>query len=303
MPLPLLPGGLPVSFDSAKDIKNITLFRAEEFLDGSSDFDDAVDDIFIEVWRDLTTRHPWLCLIRDAPGSFLTTAPILTLTISVPQFGAPVTATLSAPVAVGLAGRKVTVQGGNYAMRITAHNPASDQITLDAAPEVLGPGTPVTIYQDEYELNAELGCFVDGLWTPDSSDPIPLWSEERVKEIYGTAIVSGYPPDAFARLTKTKIRLSSYPTQVKRIEYPYSFEPEPPPADSAEALVLSKYLRPALAAGTLAILYKLKLDRRFQITAQSYERRIQRGIEYETRMRTAVLGRTSGRVAASVWGE
>lgn len=292
-----------MGFDTAADIKRICLDRADEATDGSSDFATMFDEIFVEVWRDLVVRHPWLCLIKDPPGALLTTAAITSVTITVAAAGANVAATLSAVQTSSLVGLKIAPSGANYFMRVTAHAAPSANITVDAAPEVLS-ASACAIYQDEYTLAADLGVFVDGLWTPEKGDPVPLWPEERLKTDLGHgAAVPGYPPLAFARLTTTKIRLSSYPTAVRRLEYPYAYEPTPPVTSSTATLVLAPSLRATLAAGCLGLLYKEKLDRRYQVTAQSYERRIQRQCEYETRQRIAVLGRRSGAVAPSTWGE
>ena len=289
-----------MAYDTLANVKSIVLFRGDEPTDGTSDWDAETDNILIEVWRDLTVRHPWLSLIKDPPGVFLTVAPITTTTITIATAGTSVTVTFSAAPAASITGYRIQPSGKPYFLRVTAHTAAALTATIDAAPETITTALACDIVQDEYDLATDLGMFVDGLWTPESPEPIPLHSEERIKQDYGTGVTKQWPPKAFARIGSTRIRLSHAPTVARRVEYPYSRKPVDPPAGT---LAIDAYLRPVYALGCLAQLYHDKFDRRFKATFDRYELGLKRAFEYETRQRIAVLGRASGMVRPSPYGE
>ena len=279
-----------MALDSYNGIKAAALGRAGEETDGTSDFDDRCDDAIIEVWREIITRQPWLGLTKHPPGVFVTAAPITTLTLTVVTAGTGVARTLSAAPAgsVSILGRKVRPSGVSWIARITAHNAGETDVTLDAAPAILA-ASACTIFQDEYTLASDLGLFVDGLWTQDGHF-IELVDEERFKTEYADPPDSGYPARWFCRLTRTKIRLSTYPTAVKRHEYPYTYEPATP--SGSATLAIDAHLRPALLQGVLAILYNVKGDNREKEAATRYEKYLELGATYERRLKTG-LGQRS----------
>ena len=289
-----------MAYTTLANLKSIILFRADQPTDGTSDFDGSLDSALIEVWRDLTIRHPWMSLIKSPPGVFLTVAEDTAKTLTIATAGASVAATLSAAPSVSILGYRIQPTGKPYFLRVTAHTATEVGLTVDAAPEVL-TAQACSIVKDEYDLASDLGMFVDGLWTPDSNLPVPLKPEQTVKEDVGTGVTTGWPPTSFARIGPTRIRLSHAPTAIKRVEYPYSRKPADP---STGALALDDYLLPVYQLGALAQLYSELFDRRFKATFDRYELGIRRAFEYETRQRVAVLGHAAGgAVAPSPWGE
>jgi len=275
-----------MGLETFDDLVQAVLARAGEIDPGGtasdSPFYGLMDELVAEAHRDLITRHPWLDLVSDPIGVLLTTDDITTLTLTIAAAGTSVAATLSAVQTTDLTGRKIRPAGKNWIARISAHTPPSASVTLDAAPETIAAGTACVIFQDEYTLASDLGLFVDGLWD-QAGDFVPLVSYER--------LVSGYPnppegartADAFARLTRRKIRLSHYPNTIRRYEYPYIAEISDPTGSST--LTLPAYLRPVLANGVLALLYERKQDARETRAQQRFEIGIERAIAYETKRR------------------
>lgn len=282
--------------DSFNDLLRHVLSRAGEETDSTSDFDTDAREAGIEAWRDFTTRHPWLGLRREPPGSLLTVAPITAPTITILAAGTSVTGTLSATQSVSLVGRKLRPGGARqWVARITAHAAGTAALTLDAVPETLAAGTALTIFQDEVDLASDLGVFVDGLWT-QSGDFIALKGEEWMRASYPDPPDQGWPAKYFARIGKRRVRFSTYPSAVERVEYPYCYEPADP--SGASALAIDAYLRPALAELWLALVFQFKGDRRQGQAEARAETKIRRAITYEGRLLTG-LGQLSAEMEAA----
>lgn len=273
-----------MGLDTHDDLVQFILTRGGEIDAGGtaadSPFYGVMDEFMGQVHRDLITRHPWLDLLTT--DAFVTTDDITTLTLTVAAAGTDVNGTLSASQATDLTGRKIKPSGKTWIARIT-HTPPSATITLDAVPETVAAGTACVIYRDEYDLASDLGVFADGLWD-QSGDFVPLVSLERLVEAHRDTQSSGArTADAFARLTRRRIRLAPYPNAVRRYEFSYLAEPGDP--SGATTLTLPAYLRPVLAEGVLALLYQMKLDRRQAEAQQRYEVGIERAVAYETKRR------------------
>ena len=277
--------------DSYSDVRRACLSRIEEETGADlSGWYADVEEALIEAWQDLITRHPWITLVKDPPGVFLTQDDITTPTVTIAAAGTSVSATLSANPQSGqsMAGRKLRVTGQNWIARITAHVADSTALTLDAAPATVAAGSAMTIFQDEYTLASDLGVFHDGgLWTQEG-DFIELWDEERLRRAYPDPPSGAWPPEAFARLGRRGIRLSQYPTAVRRVEYTYTYEPSNP--SGTGVLAIPAYLRPVYLHGALALAYDFKNDRRAPKEVVRYELGVERAIAYERRLRTG-LGR------------
>ena len=280
-----------MALDTAAEIREYVLQRGDEdHEDLEGDFYDVVLSLMAQVQRDIITRWHWLDLVADPPGVVLLDADVTSLTVTVAA-GTSVAGTLSSAYASSLEGFKFRPTGENWSARVTSHNAAETAITFDAIPEAL-TAKAGTFFKDEYTLASDLGVFVDGLWDQDGNF-IRLVSQERLVDLYPDPPSPGSVPDAFCRLTRRKIRLSHYPTDVRRLEYHYLTEIADPSGSST--LTLPAYLRPILAEGTLALLYQMKLDRREADAMQRYEIGIERAIQYESR-RVQGLGRLSNQM-------
>lgn len=273
-----------MGFDTYNEVLAHILDRAlEDSSDTSGDFYDLAGDAILQAWRELWSNFLTLDLVKDPPGAFVTTAAITSLTITIAAAGEGVTGTLSATYASSLTGLKLKADSKEWYARITSHASGSATVTLDAAPEALAAGTAITIYQDEYQLASDLGVLVDGLWSREGF--VPLRSEEELRREWNTP-TAGELPAAFCRLTRRRIRLSHYPTEVRRYEYPYQYEPTDPSGDTE--FVIGSHLRAPLAEKALSVLLDMKFDRRAAETearairlygaAEVYERRRRMGL-------------------------
>ena len=275
------------NFDYPADIVADALFRADEPTDGSSDFLAAVRRALVRANHDLASRHPWWWLRAYPPGVFNTAARITNLTITATTGGTSVAATLSAAPAgsVSITGRKILPSGQPWFARVTAHTGGATAVTLDSVPTSLAAGTATVIVQDEYQLAADLGLFVDGLWTEDGYF-IELQPEERIRKDWGDLPSPSWPPSAFCRLDPRRIRLSHYPIAVKRVEFPYCTMPDDlDPTDGATTeLTVPHAWRWLLSDGTLYFAYLMKSDKRAASAKQDYERGIEECVAYQRRV-------------------
>ena len=195
-------------------------------------------------------------------------------------------ATLSAAPAgsVSITGRKILPSGQPWFARVTAHTGGGTAVTLDSVPTSLAAGTATVIVQDEYQLAANLGLFVDGLWTEDGYF-IELQPEERIRKDWGDLPSPSWPPTAFCRLDQRRVRLSHYPIASKRVEFPYSTQPDDiDPTDGTTELTIDPAWRWLLAEGILYYLYLMKSDKRAASAKQDYERGIEECVAYQRRV-------------------
>ena len=271
-----------MALDTLAELKAFVLGKGNENTDGTSPFDDLVDDLIVEAWRDLNTRHPWLGNVKYPPGVLLTRAAITNLTLTVATAGTSVAGTLSAAPSGSLSIDDFLIlpDGKDYILRVTAHTADDVAVTLDAAPETLS-AQACTIVPIEYDIASDVALFVDGLWTSNGQF-VPLRSEEDLKRRVSDRPSSSWPPEMFARVGTTKIRLSSYGTARERLDYPYTALPADP---SAGTLTIASYLRPVLANLALSLLYERKEDARVRVAAERAERGISRAKDWEHLMK------------------
>ena len=271
-------------FDFPLSILQDALFRADEPITSDSDFYTAGQRALIRAHHDLHNRHPFWWARKYPPGAFVTSDDITSLTITVAATGTSVAGTLSATYATSLANFKLLPTGKDWYARITAHTAGTNAVTLDAVPATLAAGSAITIVQDEYQVAADLGLFVDGLWTQDG-DYIELKSEEQIRKEYGDKPSPAWPPSAFCRLDQRRIRLSHYPTSIERVEYPYCTMPDDiNPVSSDVELTISHNFRWLLADATLYFLYLMKSDKRVAAAKKDYEDGIEQAISYHRRL-------------------
>lgn len=283
--------------DSYEDLRTFVLTRlGEDPTDTTSDFYTMFDELFAETHRDIITRHPFLDLWADPPGVLVTNNDITTLTVTAASTGTSVAATLSAAPSgsISVSGYKLRPTGKSWAARITAHTAGSTTVTLDGVPETLAAGSACVLYQDEYTIASDLGVFAtSGLWDQNGA-------LVRVVALEDLLATFPDPPQGatqavwVARVGPRKIRLSHYPTTIRRYEYPYVAEIADP--SGSGALTLPRYLRTAYAEGTLALVMQQKFDRRQAEAQTRYEQAIEKAIIYERRRRLGV-GTRAGQTA------
>ena len=274
------------NFDFPNDLLVDCLFRGDEPADSTSDFYAAAQRAVVRAHHEFVNRHPWWFYRIYPPGVFNTAARITNLTITATTVGTSVAATLSAAPAgsVSITGRKILPSGQPWFARVTAHTGGGTAVTLDSVPTSLAAGTATVIVQDEYQLAADLGLFVDGLWTEDGYY-IELQPEERIRKDWGDLPSPSWPPAAFCRLDQRRIRLSHYPIASKRVEFPYVAAPDDITAtDTTTELTIPANWRWVVADGALYFLYLMKSDKRAASAKQDYERGIEECVSYHRRV-------------------
>lgn len=293
---------LAMALDSFANVRSYILKRAgEDDTDTAGDFYDLASDFIVQAWRWLYTAPiAFLSLIKDPPGAFVTVADITTLTLTISSTGTSVSGTLSAAPSgsVSLAGYKIRPSGKTWHARITAHTADTTTITLDAVPETVTAGTACTIYKDEYELASDLGTFVNGLWT-QHGNLVDLVTDEEFRQWHPDPIQGAEYATRFVRLTRRKIRLSQYPQDIRRYEYPYLYEPSDPSGSSD--LAIDAHLRPVLAEKALALLFQAKGDVRQAEAEARAAKGFQDAIGYDGQRRMG-LGRESHRMRVGRYG-
>jgi hypothetical protein len=310
---------IPATINSFNDCVNWALAKADEPADyvaspaaGTSDFAAQAAAMALEVFRDVAFRHPWSCLRKNPPGNFVSFPADLFQTLTIPNTGTNVVCTLSSNYTVpaqynfatggSLKGFKVKPPGGSIFAYIVAHTAGSNQITLDSVQDtmVVSPVVPqpITIYQDEYDLNSDCGALVSGIYTVFGYESYE-WPEERIRTEYpGPIVASSWPPRAFSRIGRTRIRFSQFPNQGFRMEYQYNIDPADPlvtdPTGAlSSAIPLDFNLRPIWALGTAAGLMLYKSDSRAQILRQDYEQKLDWAWIYEGRLLAPWQGKYS----------
>lgn len=279
-----------MALDSYADIKSWILRKAEEPTDGTSDWDSDADNALIDAWRDLYTRHPWLCLQVFPPQALLIEPAINSLTLTV-AVGSAVTGTLSATYASSLTGYIIIPQGSaRRTMRVTSHSAGSASVILDAVDNDM-TAEAVHIVKVEYDIAANTGLFVNGFWGP-GGECIPVRDDEELRDDYPDPPRAGFP-DFCARISKLKVRFSHYPDLRYRLEAPYTKEPAMPTGTAT--LEIDAHLRPIFADLGAYQLLMLKSDptRAGQYQARA-EAKIERAMIYEDRLRLT-MGRGSRR--------
>ena len=253
----------------------------------ADDFDAEVGQVLTLAYNDFHTRHPFYWALSTLPGTLLTKAQITTLTITVAAAGSPAPGTLSAAPsgAISLLGYKIRPSGKSWIARVTAHTAGETAVTLDAVPEALAAGTAMTAFKDEEELASDFGYWDNGLWNEDGVF-IEVWDLERLLGTYADPPSAGWPPRAVALVATRKVRFSTYPTAIKRLEYPYLIT-EANISGSA-ALRVPQPLRWVVAMGGVYFALLMKHDKRAGIFKQEYERGIETAISFDRRVRTGM---------------
>ena len=267
-----------------------------------SDWISEIDDAINQAFFDLNARHPFYWNLGTRPGTILTVAQITNLTLTIAATGSAVAGTLSAAPAgsVSILNRKIRPSGVNWIARVTAHTGGGTAITLDAVPATIAAGTACTIFQDEVALASDFGYFNDGLWSQDGNF-IEVWDLERLLGAYPDAPSAGWPPAAAAISADQRIRFSTYPTTIQRLEYYYVIREASLTAGGSTTLTTPEHLRWVIAYGALYYAYLFKSDKRAGLFQKEFERGIETAISFDRRVRTG-MGRVGQSVTYGAYG-
>lgn len=117
----------------------------------SDDYADQAKAAIRSNYWQVLTRQPWTWALASTPGVITTAASISANAQSISGS----TVTLTANQSTSLAGRKMYLDGNQSMYRITAHTANTPTLTLDATYVDIPTAGAVTIYQDEYTLEAK----------------------------------------------------------------------------------------------------------------------------------------------------
>ena len=260
-----------------------------------SDWISEIDDAIDLAKADFDSRHPWYWNLGTRPGALVTTDDITTLTITVGSTGTSIAGTLSAAPggSASILNRKIRPGGVTWIARVTAHTGGETGVTLDAVPATLAAGTTTVIFQDEYSLASDFGYFDHGLWAQDGTF-IEVWDLERLISTFPDPPSAGWPPRAAAISADQRIRFSTYPTSIQRVEYYYMIREAALTAGGSTTLTTPAHLRWIIAQGALYYALLFKSDKRAEVHKKEFERGIEMAVTYNRRVRMSV-----GRVPAS----
>lgn len=283
MPAPIfvLPAGVD-NLESCEAIIQWALNRADEPLDGTSDYQRGAEVGLVQKYRDLRIRHPWLCTVKYPPGLILLKAPVKGLTATVTGGSTALTLSAAPPNGVNVEDWVIMPKGADYFLRVVAHSSGASSLTVDGAPEDLN-GVAVTIAKIEYDLPDGCGIIIDSIFRTHDNEPVLLKPIEVLEANFPGVPEEQWPPVCAARLTKTKLRLSSYPPTGKRLLVNFTEELDDPCAITP--IPLDGHLRATLAEGLIEILYELKGDQRLPLAAGRYREGIKAGKDYEFLLR------------------
>lgn len=283
-------------YDTFADLRADVLDRAgESATDTAGDFYAAAGRFVVRAHQDLCNAHPYLFLRKDPPGALVTVVPYRTGTLAVTGGAAAIT--FGTPPAAGLgsfAGRKLVVTGMVEFYRILTHTAGAAAATLDVPYNGADNGAALfTAYQDEYSLAADVRHLI-GLYVAESGWPILQRSEETLRDEAPEPARGAWPPRTFARIGERKIRFSEYPTQARRLEYPYTVIPGDISGDTDGSLLLiPRNFRQLIADGAAYHLLGLKEDSRAGEAAALFGTGRERLIEDDGRKRMALMGPAS----------
>ena len=268
-----------------------------------SDWISEIDDAINLAKFDFDSRHPWYWNLGTRPGALVTTDDITTLTITVGSTGTLIAGTLSAAPSgsASILNRKIRPGGSrNWIARVTAHTGGETGVTLDAVPATLAAGTTTVIFQDEYSLASDFGYFDHGLWSQDGA-LIEVWDLERLIGAYPDPPSAGWPPRAAAIAADQRIRFSTYPTSIQRVEYYYVIREAALTAGGSTTLTTPEHLRWVIGQGALYYALLFKSDKRAPIHEKKFERGIEMAVAFDRRVRMG-MARVPAGVTYGVYG-
>lgn len=185
-------------------------------------------------WRLLSwARWPWA--LSTTPG-IITTIAKQDVSVSSISSATPAIVTLSATIATSQAGRKFYVEGNQSVYRIAAHTAGTAALTLDAKYVETETAGSAVIFQDEYQMGAN----VLKIWDPLSVrgtryDTVKLLDKPRFEALYGRGSWSlGFgvleaacevAPDAYEAANDgimRKLRFAPWSEDALNIEFDYT---------------------------------------------------------------------------------
>lgn len=254
------------NYTTSQDLLTDILFRANEATDGTSDFDAValqyLNRAYQSIWSGGAELDPeidevWWWLRKDDQGTLILNPLYDTGTVSVTNNSA--TITFSAVVAASQVGRHFKVDDFADVFIITAHTAGTDTATLEA---VYTGATNGTANYKSMQLDYDLASDILYLNSPfiafqDSREEIPIIDLSELRTKWPLNQTSSGVPKNAAFIGERKVRFSHFggtiSTELIKLDYEYTYQPDDLLDDIAEPLVPRQY-RKILADWALAFL-------------------------------------------------
>ena len=217
--------------------------------DTTDDFYATVQRAIDRVYNDLSNYRPWLWTRAYPPGVFRTTDDITTGTVNVTLDSTSIT--FSAAPAASVANREIVITGRAEVYRISTHVAGAAAAVLDSAYNFASNATAsYTVFQRDYQLASDLN-HIEALVVSDGKIPIPQREEGWLRAHRPDPPSAQWPPEFFARIDQTRIRLSGYPDRTRRVEYPYTVTQQTDISDGSTTILVPRQWRYVLVDGAI----------------------------------------------------
>lgn len=260
------------------DLMDDILFRAGEKTDGTSKFNTQALAYLNRAWQalwmggteiDPTVREDWLWLRKL--GVLTLDGPFTDGSVSMTKNST--TATFSTPPTFSAANRYLRVLGHQDIPRILTHTANSPTATLDAP--YTGPtsvGSQFDLFKLEYTLPTDFLKLNGPMYTRSVAQAfpwIPAWIDgmdlEAIRQMWPADRVVAGVPSAFAVVDDTTVRFNTFPNDLLRVEFDYTFEPAALTDSPTEEPPMPLEFRKTLADIAVAFLYLDKNDDRAKV--------------------------------------
>lgn len=255
-----------------QDLSDDVLRRAGERIDGTSEFEDRIEEYLNRALLRILQEGITFLWTRKIGGVFNTVAKFISGTVSVTKGSDILTFPLPYPTTV-LEGFKVRVDSKSPVYRVKTHTSGASIATLDAPyVDANNSAASYVFFQDEYALATDVLFLLTPLRIYEHPYRINVIDENAMEDLYPLALIVEGAPAAAALIGEQRIRLSHYPADLKRVEYDYVQVL----ADlaSAQTLPMPKPDRQTLADGALYYLLLDKEDSKTDAAGLDFERDI-----------------------------
>jgi hypothetical protein len=267
------------NFTTSQDIINDALFRANEPIDGSSDYDSVVvtylNRAYQSIWSggsdlDPETNEVWWWLRKDGQG-VVTLNPVQDDgSVSVTNNSTSIT--FSSPPAASMTGRHFKVNDHADVFIITAHTAGAAAATLESVyTGTTNASASFRAMQFDYTLNSDILYLTSPFYAfQDNRRYIPVIALDELQSKWPLETADSGVPRNAAFTGQDKVRFSHFggrtSTDLIKLNYEYIFEPADLADDTNEPLVPRQY-RKVLADWTLMLLLSDKDDPKVQTIA------------------------------------
>lgn len=296
------------NYQFSSDLVNDVLFRADEPIDGTSDFQskavEYINRAYQAIWTggaelDPSINEDWWWLRKDPPGVLTIEPKIVAGTASVTNNSTAIE--FSSSPAKDLDDWFFKVDDEPDVFRISAHTAAASGATLDAVfTGDTATAASYKVFKLEYTLATDALKVVGPMRVyQDGRKSVDGVSLSSLDARYPIASANGGTPDEFANVTEQKVRFNRYGgatgTELIRAEYDYMRVPAALTSGAAEEPAVPLQYRRIIADYGAALLHEDKDDDRSK-TAAALAKSGLKAMEVENRARLTQYSRNMGKI-------